>query len=61
MKDQDCTSLINDYDVGLFVKAEDQQALNDGIQRAISKDFSRVKQECPQVCGKLPVNRQNYA
>jgi colanic acid biosynthesis glycosyl transferase WcaI len=35
-------SLINEYNIGLFVDAENQQALNEGILRAIGKDFSQV-------------------
>ena len=35
-------SLINDYNIGLFVDAENQQALNEGILKAIGKDFSQV-------------------
>jgi colanic acid biosynthesis glycosyl transferase WcaI len=35
-------SLISDYNIGLFVDAENQQALNEGIVKAIGKDLSHV-------------------
>lgn len=35
-------SLINDYNIGLFVDAENQQALNEGIVKAMAKDLSQV-------------------